>query len=65
MIWPVAEALRSRLVPFLFLSAYAEEKCIPAIFADVICLSKPLQPRHLVDNLQAIWEESAKSSRHS
>ncbi len=55
MVWPVAEELRRRSVPFLFLSAYPELKVMPADFAAVPCLGKPLEQNHLLRHLRAIW----------
>ena len=55
MIWPVAEELQRRNVPFLFLSAYPERNVIPAQFAAVPRLGKPLEQNHLQRHLHAIW----------
>ncbi len=43
-IWPVAEELRQKNVPFLFLSAYSKSYSIPGAFDTVSRLSKPLEP---------------------
>ncbi|MGZ9019130.1 MAG: response regulator [Rhodoplanes sp.] len=40
-VWPVAELLRSRGVPFVFLTGYASLNEFPAEFADVPRLDKP------------------------
>ena len=42
MVWPVAEKLLRRGIPYLFLSAYSEQNMIPARFASAPCLAKPL-----------------------
>jgi DNA-binding response OmpR family regulator len=55
MIWPVADALRWRAVPFLFLSAYSEQNIIPARFASAPCLAKPLEQGRLAHQLGAMW----------
>jgi CheY-like chemotaxis protein len=39
--FPLAEALRKRGVPFIFLTGYGEASLIPAAFRDVPRLSKP------------------------
>ena len=59
MIWPVAEELRRRDVPCLFLSAYSEQTVIPAPFAAAPRLSKPLEPKRLLHHLVAIWNGPA------
>ena len=39
--FPLAEALRARAVPFLFLTGYGEAMLIPPAFRDVPRISKP------------------------
>jgi CheY-like chemotaxis protein len=58
MIWPVAEELRRRGVPFLFLSAYPQLNVIPVLFATALHLEKPLEQSRLLRHLSAIWEAS-------
>ena len=55
MIWPVAEELQRRAVPFLFLSAYAHRDVIPARFGAALCLDKPMQNDRLLAGLSAMW----------
>jgi DNA-binding response OmpR family regulator len=55
MIWPVAEELQRRDVPFLFLSAYPQPSIVPKIFATIARLEKPLAEGRLVNHLHAIW----------
>ena len=55
MVWPVAEELQRRNVPFLFLSAYPESNVLPAHFVAVPRLGKPLEQNHLRRHLHAIW----------
>ena len=55
MIWPVADELLRRGVPYLFLSAYSEQNIIPARFASAPCLSKPLEKGRLAHQLGAMW----------
>jgi CheY-like chemotaxis protein len=52
MIWPVAERLRHRGIPYLFLSAYPGTNFVPAIFAAAPYLPKPLEPDHLARHLE-------------
>lgn len=54
-IWPVAEKLRRRGVPFLFLSSHPQLNEIPAPFAATPCLAKPLEQNRLLRYLSAIW----------
>jgi CheY-like chemotaxis protein len=55
MIWPVAQELRRRGVPFLFLSAYHHLSVAPEIFAAVPHLEKPLERNGLLRHLRALW----------
>lgn len=54
-IWPVAEELRRRSVPFLFLSAHAHQGLIPATFAAALRLDKPVEKDRLLRGLNALW----------
>jgi len=60
MIWPVAEELRRRDVPCLFLSAYPQFAIIPALFAAAPRLEKPLEQNRLLRHLNAIWGDSCE-----
>src|SRR5262249_43370888 len=62
MIWPVAEELQRRGVPFVFLSAYPRLDVVPAAFAAIPRLDKPLETKRLLGYLSAIWESSARDS---
>ena len=55
MVWPVAEVLRRRGVPFIFLSAHPRLSEIPIPFAAVPRLEKPLEQNRLLRQLSAIW----------
>jgi CheY-like chemotaxis protein len=55
MVWPVAEELLHRGVPYLFLSAYSERNMIPAAFTSAPCLAKPLERDRLLNQLEAMW----------
>lgn len=55
LVWPVADALLRRSVPFLFLSAYAHQDVVPARFAAVVRLDKPLEKDRLLRCLDTMW----------
>jgi CheY-like chemotaxis protein len=59
MVWPVAEKLLRRGVPYLFLSAYSEQNMIPARFATAPCLAKPLEQDRLFQQLKVMWDAPA------
>jgi DNA-binding response OmpR family regulator len=54
MIWPVAAVLKSRGVPFVFLSAYTPLSVIPTIFGAIPRLDKPLDGDRLLRELAAM-----------
>jgi two-component system, chemotaxis family, sensor kinase Cph1 len=56
MVWPVAEILRLKPVPFLFLSAFSQLNVLPELFAHIPSLPKPLAPERLLRHLRAIWD---------
>jgi len=58
MVWPVAEVLRRRGVPFVFLSAHPRLSEIPMPFAAVPRLEKPLEQNRLLRQLGAMWNPS-------
>ena len=58
MVWPVAEVLWRRGVPFIFLSAHPRLSEIPIPFAAVPRLEKPLEKNRLLRHLSAIWDAS-------
>jgi DNA-binding response OmpR family regulator len=55
LIWPVAEELRRRGVPLIFVSAYQELPDAPPLFEAAPHLEKPLEEKRLVHELGAIW----------
>jgi CheY-like chemotaxis protein len=55
LVWPVADALLRRGVPFLFLSAYAHQDVVPARFAAAVRLEKPLEKDRLLRSLDTMW----------
>lgn len=48
MVWPIAETLQSRGVPFLFLTGYASLDDFPPEFVDVPRLDKPFVASELL-----------------
>src|SRR6266849_7316978 len=62
-IWPAAEELQRRGVPFLFLTAYSLN-VVPALFAAIPCLEKPLEKNQLLLHLRTIWGESCVKLHH-
>jgi len=54
MVWPVAEELQRRRIPFLFLSAYPQLSIDPNFFPTVVRLEKPLVKTHLLNHLRAM-----------
>jgi chemotaxis family two-component system sensor kinase Cph1 len=56
MVWPVAEVLRLKHVPFLFLSAFSQSNLLPEAFAGAPSLAKPLDPVRLLRHLHALWD---------
>jgi DNA-binding response OmpR family regulator len=55
MVYPLADELASRSLPFLFLSGYSTEQ-LPARFAKVPRLSKPYRSTALVAAILALFE---------
>lgn len=54
-VWPVAEELQRRGVPFVFLSAYSRSSMIPGNFATVPLLAKPVETSRFLRHLNEIW----------
>lgn len=50
MVWPVADALRARGVPFLFATGY-DASAIPARYAGVRRCEKPVEPSQIARTL--------------
>jgi CheY-like chemotaxis protein len=53
LVFPVADALHARAVPFVFASGY-DRGSIPTRFADVPNVRKPLQPRSIASVLHPL-----------
>ena len=58
MVFPVADLLRQRGVPFIFTSGYAPDEMLPPRFADTPCIRKPYDP----DALMALVEQAFTST---
>jgi DNA-binding response OmpR family regulator len=54
-VWPIAEELKRRHVPFLFLSAFSELNAIPALFSAAPHLEKPLEQDRILLALSVMW----------
>jgi DNA-binding response OmpR family regulator len=60
-VFPVADALRRRGVPFLFASGYGE-RGLPGAFADRPILQKPYDPARLEAMLAGVIADNARPS---
>jgi CheY-like chemotaxis protein len=47
-VWPIAEILQTRDVPFVFLTGFARSDLFPAQFAHVVRLEKPFSEDQLL-----------------
>jgi DNA-binding response OmpR family regulator len=56
MVWPVAEVLRLKHVPFVFLSAFFQSNLLPESLVGAPSLAKPLDPVRLLRHLHSIWD---------
>ena len=52
LVWPVAQRLRDRGVPFVLLTGYGASLQIPTTFAGVRCLFKPVRSVELLRALR-------------
>lgn len=50
MVWPVADALLVRRIPFIFVTGY-DASLIPSNYAQVACAEKPVSSRQLLHML--------------
>jgi CheY-like chemotaxis protein len=55
LVWPVAEELQRRNLPFLYLSAYADPGIVPQHISGIVHLTKPLNELHLQRALGILW----------
>lgn len=53
-VYPVAEVLHARGVPFIFVSGY-DQKTIPTVYAHVPHCGKPVNSRMLANTLAAVY----------
>ncbi len=53
-IWPVAEILQKRNIPFMFLTGYISLASLPPSFSTVLKLDKPLSRDVLVNALRSL-----------
>lgn len=60
MIFPVADALRARNIPFIFLSGYASN-VVPERYGDVPRLDKPYDPVKLIAALDRLAREHPRT----
>jgi two-component SAPR family response regulator len=61
LVWPVATELQRAGVPFFFLSAHAHRALIPAAFAAIPFLEKPLVESQLLRHLGALWADAGRA----
>ena len=57
MIWPVADLLRERGIPFIFCTGYALRKLLPAHLAGSVVLSKPFQLTEVEQRIRQVIHE--------
>ncbi len=63
MVWPIAEELERRNIPFLFLSAYSKNLVVPVAFASKIRLEKPMNGELLQRSLAKIFTREEMGAR--
>jgi DNA-binding response OmpR family regulator len=56
MVFPLADSLQARGVPFLFLTGYGESYVWPASFAAALRIPKPARPAELLAALARILD---------
>lgn len=60
-VWPVAAALRSRDIPFVFATGYSGIVEPPQTFRSVPWIEKPMQPEQLLSVLAGLFETEVRS----
>ena len=55
LVWPLAEKLRQRNVPLVFVSGECTKKYFPASFRNSVCLEKPASNDAIWNGLKAAW----------
>jgi two-component sensor histidine kinase/CheY-like chemotaxis protein len=63
MIFPVAEVLRSRGIPFVFSTGYGDQANFPSEFRIVPCVSKPFDRAGLVATVDALFRDAEATAR--
>jgi DNA-binding response OmpR family regulator len=58
MIYPVADELMAKNIPFLFLSGYAA-RALPECYRDILRLDKPYDPAVLLASLRRLLQPAA------
>lgn len=61
MVWPVAEVLRTRGIPFVLLSGFGRGLELPQTCRQAPLLSKPVKPDELRTSLKTLLARSAAS----
>jgi len=59
-VFPVADALIARGIPFLFLTGYANSQ-LPPKYRGTITLAKPFQERQIVDRVVTLLDQRAEA----
>ncbi len=59
MSFPVAEKLRERGVPFVFLTGFVSHRDFPERFQNETCLQKPVMPDSLIEALESLQADGA------
>ena len=57
-VWPLAEILQTRGVPFVFLTGYARTEPFPAQFAHVVRLEKPFSEDQLMTAIVSAFKSA-------
>ena len=62
--FPVADALTARHIPFVIMTGFNARAVVPARYASVSCLQKPVTPHIICRELEAIFDASNEEGRH-
>lgn len=57
--YPVADELKRRGVPFIFLTGFVARDEMPERFSEEVCLTKPVVPESLIEALEALLSGDA------
>ena len=61
MVFPVADALAERRIPFVFATGY-DQWSLPDRFADAVRLEKPLKPAKIIATLGLLLAQNTEAS---